>query len=512
MSNKNHYENLRLQISKVTEMAQIGPKFSKAVSVDHLLSLILKQTLDLMKADVCIIWLKDDSGNLVPRISFGLKGRLIQSIKVKCDLLKDNRPPIKRLIKKEGLKSLLDSPLVVGDEQIGVLMICTRESRRFSDVDLKIFDALTKQSALAITNIGLYEKMDKKVKEKTDEITMLFTMSRSLSSSIDLDLMLNLILEKTRILMKARFCDLRLLDNSRKKLTLVSFAGIGRREVNEASQFEDEIASKVLKSNAPCVISDVKTHFKNRIPRHLKKKNIHSLLMVPVFSNKHRSGVLSIYSPEVRIFEREDIELLEMVASICAMAIDNATMLERIRKDYLNTVKTLAKIIDANDSYTRGHCDKVMKYSLQICRRLRLPPGKTDTIKTASLLHDIGKIGIDLNIIRKPGKLSAEDWQKVKLHPDIGARIISQVGFLNDVVTIIKHHHERYAGGGYPDPKKKGPKIPLGSRIIAVADAFDAMTSDRPYRKAMPRQAAVRELKKCAGQQFDPDIVKAFVK
>jgi putative nucleotidyltransferase with HDIG domain len=194
------------------------------------------------------------------------------------------------------------------------------------------------------------------------------------------------------------------------------------------------------------------------------------------------------------------------------MAIDNTGMLDRVKRDYLDTIKTLAKIIDANDSYTRGHCEKVTKYTLVICRELKLPARYTNAVKTASLLHDIGKIGIDLSIIRKPGKLTEEDWQKVRMHPEIGAKIVSQEGFLSEIVPIIRHHHERFGGGGYPSSDLKGKQIPLGARIIAVADAFDAMTSFRPYRDAMSRNEAIAELKRCSGTQFDPEVVDAFLK
>jgi len=203
--------------------------------------------------------------------------------------------------------------------------------------------------------------------------------------------------------------------------------------------------------------------------------------------------------------------MLEMVASLCSLAIDNSAMLERIRRDYLNAVKTLAKIIDENDRYTRGHCEKVMKYALAICKTLKLPPRSVNAIRTASLLHDIGKIAIDLGILRKTEKLTKKDWEKIRMHPEIGAKIVSQVGFLNDIIPIIRHHHARYAGGGYPDPKRVGEKIPIGARIIAVADTFDAMTSDRPYRKALPKETALKELKRCSGTQFDPKVVNAFL-
>ena len=525
----NTKQSTRLQISSLSDMVEIGPKFSEAVGVDHLLSLILKQTIDLMGTEVCIIWLKDKKNRFVPRISFGLKTKYIQSLRinassriVKCimskscptyvrDLHKNPRMPFKKLVNKEGLKSVLAAPLVVENEKIGALTICSRSVREFSDVETKIFDALAKQAALAIANVGLYDKVDKKVKEKIREISALFSMSRSFSSSVDLELLLKVILEKMRFLTKAKFCTLKLFGRSRKSIRFISSAGIGRGDQNKSSEFKDEIFDKIMKNKTMCVINDILTYFRNNIPAYLKKHKIRSMLMVPLYRNKRRIGVLSVYIPEVRIFPKEDIEMFEMVASLCSMAIDNAEMLERIRKDYLNTIKTLAKVIDANDAYTKGHCDKVMKYSLMICRKLKLSPKDENAIKTASLLHDIGKIGIDLSIIRKAEKLTEDDWTKIKLHPEIGAKIVSQMGFLHEIVPIIKHHHERYNGGGYPESGRCAGRIPLGARIIAVADAYDAMTSDRPYRKAMPQEAAMEELRRCAGAQFDPVVVKAFI-
>lgn len=524
------YESMRLQISKVSELADIGPRFMDAVNTNHLLSMIVKQTLDVMNADACIIWLKDKRGNLVPRMSFGLKTSLIQSAKVrvtsafvKCIMAKDKptniynlagdrRVPIKRIIKREDLKSLLAEPLVVGDEKIGVLMVCSKANRRFTAIDLKVFNALTKQSALAIYNIGLYERTDRKVKDKIKEISMLFTMSKSISSSVDLDLLLNLILEKVRVLMRGRYCTLKLLGRSRQKLAVAACAGLSKKGARKLTGFDNEISREVIRSGMPCVINDIVNYLGKLAPAFIRKSNVRALMAVPLFSDEHKIGVLSIYVSKARLFSKEDAEMFGMVASLCSMAIDNATMLERVHKDYLNTIKTLAKVIDANDPCTRGHCDKVMKYSLLICRKLKLSAGSVNAIKTASLLHDIGKIGIDMSIIRKPGKLTPEDWKKIKMHPEIGARIVGQVGFLKEVVPIIRCHHEKFGGGGYPDPKRTGSKIPLGARIIAVADAFDAMTSDRPYRKALPRNKAVEELKKCAGSQFDQEVVKAFIR
>ena len=180
-------------------------------------------------------------------------------------------------------------------------------------------------------------------------------------------------------------------------------------------------------------------------------------------------------------------------------------------RSYISTVTTLARIIDSSDTCRRRHCYKVERYSLIICRKLKLPYREVRIIKIASILHDIGKIGIDLNIIRKPAKLTDQEWAQVRMHPDIGAHMVGKLGFLSEIAPIIRHHHARFEGGGYPDPNINDGEIPLGSRIISVVDAFDAMVNDRPYRKAMPREVAFEELSRCAGTQFDPRVVDAFL-
>jgi len=168
-------------------------------------------------------------------------------------------------------------------------------------------------------------------------------------------------------------------------------------------------------------------------------------------------------------------------------------------------------MIDSSDVCRRRHSYKVERYSILICRRLRLPSHEVKIIKIASMLHDIGKIGIDLTIIKKPAKLTPDEWAQVRLHPDIGANIVAQLGSLAEAAPVIRYHHLRFNGGGYPDASRTGEDIPIGSRIIAVTDAYDAMINDRPYRRAMPREAAIAELKRCSGTQFDPTVVDAFL-
>ena len=177
----------------------------------------------------------------------------------------------------------------------------------------------------------------------------------------------------------------------------------------------------------------------------------------------------------------------------------------------LNTIKTLAVAIEAKDYYTRGHSDRVTRYAVDIAQEMGLPRKEIRVIQQAGILHDLGKLGVDDAILRKPDKLTDEEYNLVKKHPELGEHMLMPLKFLKDEKPIVRHHHERFDGKGYPDGLKE-EAIPLGARIIAVADTFDAMTSDRPYRPIYPMDKAVEEIQRCSGTQFDPSVVEAFLK
>lgn len=177
----------------------------------------------------------------------------------------------------------------------------------------------------------------------------------------------------------------------------------------------------------------------------------------------------------------------------------------------INTIYALAATVDAKDHFTYGHSKKVSKYAADIAEALGFPEDRVAEVRAAALLHDIGKIGVSDQILTKGGSLTDEEWEPIHTHPSMGVSIIKHVQGLNGCLAGIGYHHERFDGSGYPSGLK-GHNIPIDARIIAVADAFDAMTSPRPYRKKMTLQDAARELERCSGTQFDPLIVKVFVK
>ncbi len=182
----------------------------------------------------------------------------------------------------------------------------------------------------------------------------------------------------------------------------------------------------------------------------------------------------------------------------------------RMRKIYLDTIRTLAAAIDAKDPYTHGHSDRVSKMAVQLARKLDFLDSEIEYIEYAAILHDIGKIGIEDRILGKKDKLTDKEYERIKEHPVIGAGIIESIEFLKKCSKMVLYHHERFDGNGYPEGLK-GEEIPKYSRLLSIVDSYDAMNSDRPYRKKLSPQDILKELEKESGKQFDPKMIKIFI-
>ncbi len=181
------------------------------------------------------------------------------------------------------------------------------------------------------------------------------------------------------------------------------------------------------------------------------------------------------------------------------------------RQVYLDTLEALASALDAKDTYTRGHSERVAGYAVEIARELKWPEDQIETLENTALLHDIGKIGVDGELLNRKGKLTRSEYDMIKLHPAIGANILKEIHDLGIAIDYVRHHHEKYDGSGYPD-RLQGETIPLGARIITLADSFDAMTSGRSYREKMDIEEALEEVKRSTGTHFDPRLAETFIR
>ena len=203
----------------------------------------------------------------------------------------------------------------------------------------------------------------------------------------------------------------------------------------------------------------------------------------------------------------KSVEQMNIIKQINEELADSKDLLE---KSYLESIEVLRRTVEVKDVYTRGHSDRVSEYSLLIGEKLNLPPEQMKTLKIGALFHDIGKIGIPDAILLKTDKLTDDEYSEIKNHPAIGAHILSNASIFADIIPIVKHHHERYDGKGYP-ARLAGEDIPYLARIVAVADTFDAMTSRRSYRQALDFDYTTNEIERCKGTQFDPAIADVFL-
>ncbi len=232
------------------------------------------------------------------------------------------------------------------------------------------------------------------------------------------------------------------------------------------------------------------------------------MLFAPLEVQGETYGLLGV-AGRSESFSQIELEIFCCIGSQAAVSMENASLHARLHSTFLHTAEALAEAINSRDPYTGGHTRRVQKYSLLLADSLDLTAEEKQTLCLAATLHDIGKIGIDDNILKKGGKLTTEEKRVMNNHPRIGANILQYVDEMQEVVPGVLHHHEWFDGSGYPDGLA-GEQIPLQARIIAIADAFDALTTDRPYRKATHTEEAIRVLELDAGNHFDPALLGIF--
>lgn len=272
------------------------------------------------------------------------------------------------------------------------------------------------------------------------------------------------------------------------------------------------LADKCISQGESLLCQDVKLESSLRDAKSVRRGAMMSIICAVLRSPYHRLGVLHLdRGPFQEPFTPADLYLADAIAATAAMSIECAYMVERQQHEFIASVTSLAQTVEQRDPYRSRHTRRVTDYAVLLARELGLAPAEIDRIRIGAPLLDIGKIAVDDAILRKPGRLTADEFEMMKTHTITGASILQSMSGLNPMVSIVRHHHERWDGRGYPDGLAS-EDIPQIARIVAVADAFDAMTSDRPYRAALPAEIAFAEILKNAGSHFDPECVEVFLK
>ena len=344
-----------------------------------------------------------------------------------------------------------------------------------------------------------------------EELAFLFKLNENISLAMGKSAIAERLVEEVKLFMNTASCVLMLEDENTGHLRVEAASGAGVEVLKNFFLNKGEgITGKAIFEKHPFLVNDLlKNSYYDSINREPYLGN--SFIIAPLLIKGMAIGALNVTAKKTGTdFSDRDQEFLLNVARMAAIAFQNSRLHERIQADYLKTITALAVILDARDPYTKRHSENVTRYSVAIAQKIGFDFTGVETIRRAALLHDIGKIGIRDDILLKPGKLTDEEFEQIKTHPAKSQEIVGSLPFLEEVSLLVRYHHERYDGRGYPDGKS-GEDIELGSRILAVSDSFDAMTTDRPYRRRLPLDQAKAELLRCKLTQFDPKIVDYFI-
>ena len=522
-------KNLRLTETELAIYREIDSITLAKLDIKAMLERIMDMVVKTMDTDAGTLYRLDDNGELVFEIVKGPVADKLRGEKMKvCEgiagwIARTGMPYVANEVANDPLwkreysdkagytpQDILGVPLKTKKGVIGVIEVLNKkEDEPFEERDLNILNALAIRTSTILEKAKLFLELDRSVKQ----FTTLAEVGTLLNSTLDQNVVRKMAMEAITRLMHAEVGSLLLVDDENKELYFeVALGDKGERVKEIRLKIGEGIAGWVAEHGNPLLLQDVR-----KDPRFYKSADqktefvTRDMVCVPVKVKDKVIGVLQAINRAEGVFTEDDVELFQLFSNQVAIALDNARLYEEIRETFFATAEALAEAIEKRDPYTGGHTKRVVNYCLVAAKYMNLTPEELEILKLSAILHDVGKIGVEDRILRKPGNLDDEEAKIMKMHPLLGAEIMRHIRQLKDLIPGMLHHHERPDGKGYPEGLK-GRDIPIVARIISAADTYDAMTTNRPYRKGLSHQTAIDEIKKEAGAQFDKEVAEAFVK
>ncbi len=518
-------ENMLL--SQLVSLHDITHKLTSTHELEELLDVTFQYCLMVSRADTGSIILVRKESNELEIVR--KKGISISEIRSSCN--NPDQWPISKWVVKNGKSLLLSDPkaladaaidllreeigsslcvpLKVSDEVIGIINLNRGTNKDvFSAVDLNIVNMLASQAGIAINNANLLSS----IRQKLDELSLISNYSEQLMGLVD-----------ESDVIKCLFSTVQ----KHFDIDVIAFLIVQKRSHELLYWSRGDLSPQ----NIAAVCSEIVVEYNHATHSRVQQKRIsfrqlmpstefapETMLplgftyIVPVVGEAFDYGAMYFGAMKDISNKQEKLTLLSSIVSQTRIALTNSKLYNDMKENYIRTIKALAIAVDAKDTYTHGHSENVMNIAEEISREIGVEGKKGSSIRDAGLLHDIGKIGIPGNILNKQGSLTYDEFNGImKTHSSLGANIVKDVPFLQDLYKLILYHHENFDGTGYPDGLK-AEAIPIGARIIRVADAFEAMTSNRPYRDSLGKKEAVKRLIEAKGSMFDPGIVDAFLR
>lgn len=407
-------------------------------------------------------------------------------------------------------ESMVAVPLHYGSRVIGAVVVSKLGVGQFDEDDVRLLEVLGGHASVALENARLFEAARLEAERATESLEIanaLLDFSRRLAAAESLDEILERAVELSARLLHRPRSSVWLQERPGEDLLLRALVGYGPEDAAllRATPFTDEGARKLLNGNEPFQRPSA------AVPGASPEVRLGPVAIAPMRLDRDRLGCIVVRGErEAGPFDERSMRLLAGVAHQVKIAVANSSSFDSLERTFLSTVEALANALEANDEYTSSHARWITDMALHVGRELGLDARALKRLELGALFHDIGKIGIPEAILSKPGPLSAEEWDVVRRHPELGARILAPIERLEEVCEIVRRCHEHWDGSGYPHGLA-GDEIPIESRVVLVCDAYHAMTTDRPYRRRLPVEEACRRLREAAGTQFDPEIVEVFL-
>ena len=513
-------------VTDLISLHDITERLTNTHEMEELLDVTFRFSLDVSRAESGSIQLvHHDSRELVIARQSG-----IQSPLEKSSLENEQEWPISKWVVKNGHSLLINSdrqipdlkfaldrtdvgsalcvPLKIAEEVIGVIN-CNRgkKDEPFSMLDLNVLDMFAGQASIAINNAMLFSS----VQQKLDDLSLISTFSEQLMRLVDENDVIECLFTTVRRHFSIDLIGFLIIQKRNHLFLYWSREHFAEKDIQAAC------AETISEYNriAPTAVMQKRVSFRQMMPAEEDSSSGTALAfrhIVPIVGETFDYGALYFGANSDFRKPQERLSLLSSLVSQTRIALTNSKLYSDMKENYIRTIKALAIAVDAKDTYTHGHSENVMNIAEELSNELGMETRWIGCIRDAGLLHDIGKIGVPGYILNKAGTLTYEEFNGImKTHSSLGANIVKDVPFLHNLYKLILYHHENYDGTGYPEGLK-GEQIPMGARIIHVADAFEAMTSNRPYRQSLGKDEAIKRLNQGSGRQFDPKVIQAFMR
>ncbi len=517
--------------SPLALLLELGQAFHSTLELDPLLVSILKQLQSAVRSESGSIWLMDEDqtelrcthaigpgsdeviGRVMPAEKFLWVYKTVSGKAIKVDDVAHDQEWVTHFNDTihPSSRNLIIAPLVARGELLGTINVVNKLGpTAFSSPDLELLSALSGHAAVAIQNAQLYARQSR----VTERQKLLDQIGRHLQQTLDLEVLIPRIFAEVNKAIEAEAQSLWLVNAEAGVITCRFATGPGAEEVKKVSvplNAASIVGTSVAKQES-IIIADAQKD--PRFYRGADDKTgfvTRSLLSVPmVREGKSIGAIQAVNKRNGALFTHDDLDLFRNIADSAALSVENARLFAELHASYDATLEALTMALDLRDRETEGHSRRVVEYTARLARQIGLDKDTIDEFRRGALIHDVGKIGVPDAVLHKPGPLDPEERKIIEKHPQAGYEMLLGIPYLSEEIKIVLAHQEKWDGTGYP-LGLKGEAIPLGARLFMIADTFDALTSDRIYRKGKPYEVARQVIAEESGRQFDPMAVKAFL-